>query len=101
METILHAYQRKEYVLVAPHVEDRRYIKTIIVPREKKIRRFDELVATILQEVGSDGITLYQFENLLIAKGIIGKYFPEELYQSGLFYQEDGKFYPAVAEPKI
>ncbi len=94
METILHHYPNENYVLVSPHVEDRRYIKTIVVPKEKNVRRFDELVAAILKEVGDDGITLYQFENLLIAKGIIGKYFPKELYQSKLFYQEEGKFYP-------
>ncbi|MCI9625802.1 MAG: hypothetical protein HFI90_03350 [Clostridia bacterium] len=98
METVLYTYPGEEYVLVAPHVEDRRYIKTIIVPKERNVRRFDELVAAILQELGSGGITLYQFENLLITKGIIGKYFPKELYQSKLFYQEDGKFYPAEVE---
>ncbi len=93
METILHYYPKETYVLVAPHVEDRRYIKTILVPRERKIRHFDELVAQILREEGDNGLSLYQFENLLIAKGVIGKYFPKELYQSPLLYQREEKFY--------
>lgn len=96
LETVFYAYPNEDYVLIAPHVEDRRYIKTIVVPKKKGVRRFDELVATVLKEVGNNGITLYQFENLLIAKGIIGKYFPKELYQSDLFYQEEGKFYPTA-----
>ncbi len=97
MESILHLNTREEYLLLAPQVEDRRYIKTIAVKKELGIDSFDRLIAYVIQTEGFQGYSQYQLETALSYKGLIGRYIPKELYHSPYIYMENEKFY-AVTE---
>ena len=85
--------------MLAPQVEDRRYIKTIVVKKELGIDSFDKLIAYVIQTEGFQGYSQYQLETALSYKGLIGRYIPKELYHSPYIYLENEKFY-SVYEPQ-
>ncbi len=93
LESILHLNRKEEYLLLAPQVEDRRYIKTIVVKKQLKIDSFDKLIAYVIQTENYQGYSQYQLETALSYKGLIGRYIPKELYHSSYIYLENEKFY--------
>ena len=99
LESILLLNRREGYLLLAPQVEDRRYIKTIVVKKELGIDSFDKLIAYVIQTEGFQGYSQYQLETALSYKGLIGRYIPKELYHSPYIYLENEKFY-SVYEPQ-
>lgn len=93
LSSITQLYLPKDLKLIAPQVEDRRYVKEIIVSDDFEYDTYEQLIIYVIKKNNLNASTLYHLETALSAKGLIGRYLPKELYNSKNIYVENDKFY--------
>jgi len=93
LSSIVQLYLPKELKLIVPQVEDRRYVKEIIVSKDFEFDTYEQLIIYVIKKNNLNASTLYHLESALSAKGLIGRYLPKELYNSKNIYIENDKFY--------
>ncbi len=93
LSSIVTGYLPDTLKIIVPTVEDRRYVKEIIVEKENNINSYEELIISIVKENNLNGATVYRLESMLSSMGIIGRYLPKELYNSKNIYIENDRLY--------
>ena len=93
LSSIVTGYLPDTLKIIVPTVEDRRYVKEIIVEKENNINSYEELIISIVKENNLNGASVYRLESMLSSMGIIGRYLPKELYNSKNIYIENDRLY--------
>ncbi len=93
LSSVMEKYLPPDLKLVAPMVEDRRYVKEIIIKKDKNINSYEELIIDVILKNNLSGSTLYHLESVLSSLGLIGRYLPKELFNSKNIYIENDRIY--------
>lgn len=93
LASIVDKYLSADLKIIVPTVEDRRYVKEIIVRPDFDSDTYEEFIIAIIKKYALNGSTLYHLESRLSSLGLIGRYLPKELYNSKYIYVENDRFY--------
>ena len=93
LSSIVQLYLPDDLKLIVPQVEDRRYVKEIVVLKDFDADTYEQLIIHVIKKNNLNGSTLYHLESALSSKGLIGRYLPKELYNSKNIYVENDKFF--------
>lgn len=81
LESIISQYDM-DFILIIPQAMDRRYLRSIVVEKNKQINKFEDLVIYLLKKEDINIISETELLNLLKIKGLITNTIPRELYDS-------------------
>lgn len=93
LSSVVQLYLPDNLRLIVPLVEDRRYVKEIIVFKDFYVDSYEQLVIHIIKKNNLNASTLYHLESVLSSMGLIGRYLPKELYNSKNIFIENDRFY--------
>lgn len=93
LSSIITGFLPDNLKIITPTVEDRRYVKEIVVKKDMDAQSFEELIIRVIKTNNLNGATVYHLESVLASMGLIGRYLPKELYNSKNIYIENDRFY--------
>lgn len=75
-----------DFTLIAPMDKDRRYVRSIILPKSFHIQSYDELIVNIMKKEGMECCNETQMKNLLKKYKLMRNTIPQDLYHSSLLW---------------
>lgn len=85
MESIV-ANDLEDFILIAPMDKDRRYVRSIILPKSQQIHSYDELVVSIMKKEKIECCNENQMKNLLKKYNLMRNTIPQDLYHSSTIW---------------
>ena len=79
LESIIRAYFSDRYVLLSPGVEERRHIKSVVVPVGSPYHAFEDIIAEVLREVFGGQASVREFTRYLMDRRMIIKTIPVDV----------------------
>jgi hypothetical protein len=75
-----------DYTLIAPMDKDRRYVRSIIIPKQSNIQSYDELVVSIMKKENLECCSESQMKQLLKKHKLMRNTIPQDLYHSSCMW---------------